>query len=300
MDKNNTSESKSGIKSNILSLFSESILSTTKFNMLNIAILVAFIAPITLIALDGNAILKEIESIYACNPYLRQPESSTEKITTTCHQNTKIHPTDIINGIDVSHYQGKINWSKMAKTNHVFVITKATGGIDYVDPTFKTNWYHIRKHNLVRGSYHFFYADDDAETQAQHYLATVGRIKSTDLPPILDIEITDHTNKEILIEKAITWLETVEKATNRRPIIYTDTAFGQDFLSDPRFGSYYLWIAQYSKKVDTLPAPWKDKNWFIWQHSQSGQVSGIEGDVDLSRYKGSLDNLHAFIKKSNL
>ncbi|MCJ8269083.1 MAG: glycoside hydrolase family 25 protein [Psychrosphaera sp.] len=205
-----------------------------------------------------------------------------------------------VRGIDVSHYQGVIDWTVLGKSNLGFVFVKATGGNTYTDPHFHTNWHALRSQNMARGAYHFFYAADDGKTQAENFLKTLGKLKPTDLPPVLDVEIADHTDAKALLEGVLTWLETVEEQTKRRPIIYTGVSFGQQYLSDPKLAKYPLWIADYGKKIEAIPAPWKDQSWSFWQYSQSGQSVGIKGLVDLDVFNGDADTLTSFIKSSNL
>jgi lysozyme len=205
-----------------------------------------------------------------------------------------------VRGIDVSHYQGVIDWKVVGKSNLGFVFVKATGGITYTDPMFHTNWHALRSQNMARGAYHFFYAADDGKAQAENFLKALGELKPTDLPPVLDVEIADHTDAKALLEGVLTWLETVEEETNRRPIIYTGVSFGQQFLTDPKLAKYPLWIADYGKKIEAIPAPWKDTSWSFWQHSQSGQSVGIKGLVDLDVFNGDADTFEAFIKSSDL
>ena len=290
----------SSIKLKLAGVFENSIFKTTKFNILNILLISGFSLPFIFLALDSEGGLMEIEKILTCNPYVNQLTKNDSRTEPKCQQITNLHPTKVLKGLDVSHYQGDIHWGKVADSQHAFAITKATGGVDYIDPFFKSNWYNIRRHGLVRGTYHFFYADDDPKKQAEHFLATVGRMRKMDLPPILDVEITSHTDKKELMENTLIWLKIVKEATKKNPIIYTSMSFGHNFLSDPRFGDYYLWIAEYTNELKSLPKPWANKKWFMWQHSQRGSVVGIKGDVDLSQYKGSLENLHSFIKHSNL
>ncbi len=217
-----------------------------------------------------------------------------------------VHPVekdlekDRIWGIDVSHYQGVINWKQVKKNNLQFAITKATGGEEFVDPRFHANWHGIRQSGLIRGAYHFFYPNDDPHTQAQHFLETIGTLKSTDLPPIVDIEITDHTKREELNERLLVWLEFVESSTQRLPIIYTDTYFGTKYLTDSRLKKYPLWIAEYGPKIQSIPALWKDKGWSIWQYSETGQMEGIQGHVDKDTYEGDLESFQSFIKSTHL
>jgi lysozyme len=280
--------------------FSESMFATTRFNIFNALLLAGFIVPLIYIALNPTEEEDFLENIFPCNPYITQPPPSHLPTGTPCQPLTTLQPSDTLKGIDVSHYQGEVLWDKVAASGKKFAIAKATGGEDYTDPDFTDNWYGIRRHDMIRGAYHFFYAGDDPEVQAEHFLATVGKIRKNDLPPILDVEITDQVDREQLVKNTLIWLETIEQSTQRKPIIYTDSAFGQEFLSDPRFGQYYLWLADYSIEDPKLPEAWNKKQWFLLQHAQNGKVDGIKSNVDLSHYQGSLDNLKAFIKQSNL
>ncbi|WP_420590834.1 glycoside hydrolase family 25 protein [Bacterioplanoides sp.] len=280
--------------------FSQSFLTTTRFSLLNILLLAGFVIPLIYISVRAADDDNLFDSLFICNPYIEQIVPSHLPSNTSCQPVTTLHPSDIQKGIDVSHYQGEVLWHRVAASGKSFAIAKATGGENYTDPSFTNNWYGIRRHELIRGAYHFFYAGDDPEKQAEHYLDTVGQIRKNDLPPILDVEITDEMSPELLIEHTLIWLETVEKATKRKPIVYTDSAFGQEFLTDPRFGHYYLWLADYSNENPPAPQAWKKKRWFLLQHAQNGKVDGIKGNVDLSHYRGSLANLKAFIQQSNL
>jgi lysozyme len=94
-----------------------------------------------------------------------------------------------VQGIDVSHYQGVVDWQQVAQNGMAFAFAKATEGITYVDPQLAANWDGIRVAGLVRGAYHFFEPNDDAAQQAQHFLSTV-QLQPGDLPPVLDVETT--------------------------------------------------------------------------------------------------------------
>jgi len=267
--------------------------------IISLLFLTAFILPLAFIGIDYEQDQSLVESESVCNPYIESHKSSDTLNDEPCPSFTSIDPKKVQIGIDVSHYQGTVMWDKVANSGKSFAITKATGGENYTDPNFIRNWYEIRKHELIRGAYHFFYAGDDPEIQAKHFLKTVGKIRKNDLPPILDIEISDQETSDTLKERALVWLSTVEKKTKRRPIIYTDKTFAKEFLSDPRFGQYYLWLADYSDENPTPPLAWKDRKWFLLQYTQDGQVEGVDGKVDLNHYVGSIDNLKTFIHLSN-
>lgn len=223
------------------------------------------------------------------------PKPASKPVSTGKMEKAKMEK---VNGIDVSHYQGTILWEQVAKDNIRFAFAKATGGVSFVDPEFKNNWHGMRANQIYRGAYHFFYASEDADAQAALYLKTLGDLSDYDFPPVLDVEILDNAQPSVLIEGVITWLDKVEKATGRRPIIYTDSAFGMQYLSDPRLKNYYLWIADYNTSISAIPGPWKDSGWQFWQYSDSGYVTGINGRVDMDYFSGNLDSLKYFIKET--
>ena len=274
--------------------------SLNKFNLVNVFILIGFAIPLIYMSSSSSAGSSTNDQLAACNPYIQQPSQPASTSIASCDSLAKIDTDKLQKGIDVSHYQGDIQWDKVVENGNAFAIAKATGGESYVDPDFVHNWYEIRRHELIRGAYHFFYAGDDPEVQAQHFLDTVGKFRDSDLPPILDIEITDQVDSETLQQRALTWLQNVEKESNRKPIIYTDLAFAQEYLKDSEFGQYYLWLADYRAENPQVPNPWKNKQWFLLQYSEDGQVDGVMGNVDLNHYQGSIENLRTFIQISNL
>lgn len=208
--------------------------------------------------------------------------------------------TSYVLGIDVSHFQGVVNWPQLDRQKFGFSIAKATGGITYVDPQFQANWHSLRAINLTRGAYHFFYADDDPVAQANHYLNTVRKFRSVDIPPILDVEITDNVSKEKLLLGVLEWLKTVKEATGRRPILYTDVSFANEFLTDTRLAEYTLWVADYTKSFEFLPGAWRGRDWSLWQYSDTGKVAGIDGAVDVDRFNGDNEKFAMFIRDSNI
>lgn len=210
------------------------------------------------------------------------------------------HPSHAeVQGIDVSHFQGKVNWDQIKQSGMAYSYIKATGGNTYVDPEFEDNWHGSRQAGIYRGAYHFFYAADDPTTQARHFLKTVGEIREQDLPPVVDVEITDHTDSQQIRLRLIEWLIHVEKASGRKPVIYTDLAFLSEHLNTPALAEYPLWIADYADKLGELPSHWKESGWKIWQYGQK-PLQGIQGKVDGNHFNGNKDEFLHFIKSTQV
>lgn len=197
-----------------------------------------------------------------------------------------------IHGIDISHYQGKIDWNDLRNNGMIercpvrFVMIKATEGASRVDDRFKDNFYQAREHGFIRGAYHFYSTRSTGRAQANHFINNVD-LEEGDLPPVLDVE---HKPKEQTPEEfkesVLTWLNIVEKHYKVTPIIYTYYKFKTTYLSDSIFDRYPYWIAHYY--VDKVE--YKGK-WKFWQHTDCGRLPGIKGYVDFNIYNGSYYDL---------
>ena len=186
-------------------------------------------------------------------------------------------------GIDVSHYQGVIDWAKVKNAGLKFAFTKATQGKSEVDPTFHTNWAEIKTAGLVRGAYHFFNPDIDAAAQADHFIATV-QLEPGDLPPVLDIEVTDGVTQAGIEDGIRVWLEKIAEVYGVQPIIYSALPFVKTVWAEG-FSMYPLWIADDTRST---PAPPGDsETWTFWQYTQKGAIPGLNGDVDRDIYQGT-------------
>lgn len=197
-----------------------------------------------------------------------------------------------IQGIDVSHFQGTVNWQEVKQAGMKFAIVKASEGQTSVDPQFHNNWQNIKAAGLLRGAYHFFDAGVDGAAQARHFLQTAP-FAAGDLPPVIDVEAAASANNATILQEVQSWLSTVEQALNRLPMIYTTASFWNSHLNH-NFGKYPLWVAEYGAAVPKIPAGWS--NWQFWQYSQSGKVSGVSGSVDMDYFNGSYDELLAFLQ----
>lgn len=202
--------------------------------------------------------------------------------------------SDRLSGIDVSYYQGNIDWQSVKDAGVVFAFARATYGTTKVDPQFHTNWQVMKNAGIIRGAYHFFVAAEDPVEQASFFASTVGSLDSGDLPPVLDVEAGSGTNSS-LVSNVQTWLSTVEQRLGVTPMIYTAPSYWNEYMTAD-FGKYPLWVAEYGVTTPKSVKGWS--GWTFWQHSAAGTVSGIEGTVDLDYFNGSYNELLAFAQAS--
>lgn len=191
-----------------------------------------------------------------------------------------------IHGIDVSSYQGKIDWQKVKNMNedgvHIsFAFIKATEGILLVDPYFQRNWREAPKAGVLCGAYHFFRPQFSGKWQARFFLQTV-RIEKGDLPMVVDIEQLDHVTPVKMRAELKEFLLQIQAKTGAKPIIYSGLTFYQDYL-EGYFDDYTLWIAHYYHPELVIS---KNTNWKFWQHSDKAKVNGINHVVDFNIFRG--------------
>lgn len=195
-----------------------------------------------------------------------------------------------VRGIDISHYQERINWEKLRNASIgnapvSFVFIKATEGEMLFDDNFNRNFANAKRNDLIRGAYHFFVPGISPRKQAEFYLS-IAQLEPGDLPPVLDIEKKGDLTPQQLRRDVKIWLDIVEKEYGVKPILYTGYNFKLKYLNTPEFDAYPYWIAHYY--VDKLA--YKGK-WTFWQHTDCGKVNGIKGFVDCNIFNGSQQEL---------
>ena len=222
-----------------------------------------------------------------CLPYIKngRPERRGAKV-----------PTGVFSyGIDISHYQNRIEWDSLmvmtdakgrtiSSITHAkdvrpvsYVLIKATEGANMKDRMFDSHWKEAERKNIRRGAYHFFRSSKDPLVQAEHFIETVGNLRYKDIPPVLDIEtIHKGCSKKELNEKALKWLRKVESHYGRKPIVYSGASFIEDMLCDEIKSSYPIWVAHYGTERPEC------SEWDFWQVTDKAVVHGIRGNVDLS------------------
>ncbi len=204
-----------------------------------------------------------------------------------------------VHGIDISHYQGKIDWKKLAKYQSpdyplLFVFIKATEGGSLCDKAFQKNFKSARQHGFIRGAYHYFNPETSAAKQAKLFIHWV-KLDGKDLPPVLDVEKIGGQSKESLVKAVKIWLNMVEAYYGVKPIIYTSYKFKTKYLSDSLFNAYPYWIAHYYVDSVEYKGQWK-----FWQHTDVGSIPGVEENVDLNIFNGTLTELENMTIRKNI
>jgi GH25 family lysozyme M1 (1,4-beta-N-acetylmuramidase) len=209
-------------------------------------------------------------------------------------------------GIDVSHWQGNIDWQAVGAAGQCFAFIKATDGTTFVDPDLAVNWKNAKDAGLVRGAYHFFRPLQDAKQQVELFLKNVV-IEPGDLPPALDLEVVGNLKNATFIQRVEIWVSEVENRTGIKPIIYSGFSFLNTYFTIAAGGpplwakDHMLWIANYLAPDVTqpnLPTGWK--TWTFWQHSSSGKVNGISSSVDFNWFNGTLEELYELVGKETI
>lgn len=202
----------------------------------------------------------------------------------------------MIQGIDVSRWQGQIDWKKVKASGIKFAILKC-GGSDagfYSDRTFESNYKGCKDNGIAVGAYYFVGKDCISYEAGQADAKRMLRIcagKEFELPLFIDCEAQDPKNK-VGITDAIIGFYDVMKASGRNAGVYASKVSGfKDRIADDRIQHIPHWVAQYNSTCTY------DKPYIIWQKSSKGSVAGISGNVDIDE---GVDNLFAVNKKTDL
>lgn len=189
---------------------------------------------------------------------------------------------DGLKGIDVSKYQGNIDWRKVAKDNICFALIKASEGTLVIDPKFQDNWHGAQSAGLACEAYHFYRPNDAPKQQAQHFLSALSQVSfgKTAFPAVIDCEVMSNgMTHETYVANLMTFIDALQLPV----MIYGSPGFLEPLQNHPiTCGGQRppLWVAEYTTAASPhVPAPWKD--YAIWQYGQGSKVNGIQGEVDL-------------------
>jgi GH25 family lysozyme M1 (1,4-beta-N-acetylmuramidase) len=216
--------------------------------------------------------------------------TSADELATVC-----AHGATVV-GVDVSEFQGAIDWAAVRASGRVFGIARVSDGTQHVDPTFAANYAGMQAHGLVRGSYQFFRASEDPVAQANLLLSHVGALGPGDLPPMLDVEVTDGQSNATIDARIAAWVARIEAATGRAPLVYTGPYFWGHIGSPASLGTTLV-VADWGPSCPLVPQSWA--SWKFWQYADNGHVGGIGGLVDLDRFDGTETELRALTGASS-
>jgi GH25 family lysozyme M1 (1,4-beta-N-acetylmuramidase) len=203
-------------------------------------------------------------------------------------------------GPDVASYQHpsgrSINWASVYAAGKRFVFVKATEGTGYRNPYFAGDWSGSHAAGLMHGAYHFARPSvraGSAAAQARAFVATAGKSRSKgDLPPTLDLEVSGGLGPANLISWTNQWLNTVQRLTGRKAMIYSYPYFwSHNMRGTTTFRDHRLWGASYGSRPTTFGGAWK--TWTFWQYSSTSTVSGIRAKSDMNTFHGTVAQLRA-------
>lgn len=206
----------------------------------------------------------------------------------------EIENRDVVLGIDVSRYQGNIDFESLYNQGARFVFIKATEGVTHMDPNFYVNWRSAHATDMRVGAYHFFRFESDGNEQANNFIEHVEVLENS-LPPVLDVEyygdfIHRPMAKGEVIDKLEIMVERLRDHYGKYPIIYCNR-FVYDAYIRGNFTDCDIWY----RSIDTdFPVISDGREWTFWQYDDKGLLEGYEGGekhIDLNYFRGNLEEL---------
>ncbi len=206
-----------------------------------------------------------------------------------------------VRGIDVSHYQGDIDWQTLAAEDISFAFIKATEGSTYVDGRFAYNYAEAQKTELSVGAYHFFSFDSTGEGQAENFIKTVAPHDGM-LPPVVDFEFYGTKNlnpppKESVTPELQKLLSALEAHYGMKPIIYACEDTYELYLAGG-YEDYDIWI----RNVITSPTLSDGRAWTFWQYTNRERLDGYSGEdekfIDMNVFCGTEDDYRTYIEEN--
>lgn len=212
--------------------------------------------------------------------------SYTYSFLTTSKESALVNHSKYLFGIDVSHYQGKIKWSKVKESHHPikYVFIRSTMGKNGVDSRFDENWKKADEYGYIRGAYHYYRPNENSTEQFSNYAKKV-TLTNGDFIPILDVEKPSKFGKDNLQKGVLNWLKLAKKKYGVKPMIYSGRTFYEQNLKAV-LKDYPTWIASYSSKTKV-----KHMNWNFHQFTEKVKVKGIKGYVDGNDFNGTIIDL---------
>ena len=202
-----------------------------------------------------------------------------------------------IHGIDVSRYQGQINWQQTKRGGVAFAFIKATEGGDHLDKNFRANWYGAGKAGIPRAAYHFFYFCRPAYQQANWFKRKVPKDPKA-LPPVLDVEWNNSSKTcktrpspaKVRSEMKV-FLNMMERHYGKKPLIYTTVDFYKD-NNLASFTGYEYWLRSVADHPSQV---YPNQRWTFWQYTGTGKIPGIKGDTDINVFAGTTEQWQTWV-----
>ena len=269
----------------------------------------------TIIEFDQSAVLGELNQVLDTFTILDIEPTFPEQsypLPETLSSAVAKSVTGNVDGLDVSHWQGTINWTKVANAGYVFTFAKGTEGVGWTDTKFTYNMNSGDNAGVMMGVYHFARPDlgNSGAAEANYFLSVAGDyLKSGYLRPVLDLEVGTSLGKTALSNWVLEWMQTVKDRTGIEPLIYTNLNYINNYLTDA-VTQYDLWIAYWSCSPTPtyyIPPTGKWRDWAFWQYygpggcgGNAGYVPGITTNIDLNIFNGVESGLQEYDASSHL
>lgn len=193
----------------------------------------------------------------------------------------------VVKGVDVSHHNGNVDWKLLKNEGVSFAYMKSTEGVSHNDRTYIKNYELVKLADIKVGTYHFYTFGLDGSMQAEHFIRH-SFVGSSDLIPAIDVEhspVNKYSNDKKYIQKVIDELVKLENELYNyygvRPVIYTNKDCYKLYIKDD-FPKNLIWMSDLHNEPDK-----NDYNWIIWQFSHTGNIPGVNGDIDLNYFRYS-------------
>lgn len=201
-----------------------------------------------------------------------------------------------VKGVDVSAYQGTIDWNKLSAQDIDFVFIKATEGSAFVDSSFAYNYAEAQDTDLRVGAYHFFSYDSGGDTQADNFIRTVEPCGGM-LPPVIDLEFygdkRENPPPQADVRRELdVFIEKITEYYGMKPVIYA-TEKSYELYLEGTYEEYDIWI----RNVYMPPGLPEGREWTFWQYTDKGRLEGYQGDekyIDMNVFCGTREEFEKY------
>ncbi|NLW42969.1 MAG: glycoside hydrolase family 25 [Tissierellia bacterium] len=221
------------------------------------------------------------------------------------HNNERISTVSFVRGVDVSRYQGDVDFKRLYEQNIRFAFIKFTEGKDYIDPNFQTYWNDSYNWNVKRGAYHFYRFEVSGAEQGKFYIDNMGHLNDEDLPPAIDVEfygdyVRKPAPKEEVKRELRIMVDMLRDKYNKNPIIYCNRYVYNKYLEED-FEDVDIWYRYIGDGIPQLPG---DRQWTFWQFDDSAKLEGYGGPganefIDLNYFYGDMEDLNNYGRDEN-
>jgi len=205
-----------------------------------------------------------------------------------------------VHGVDVSKFQGDIDWELAQASGVNFAYIKATEGGDHLDERFTENWHAAGQAGVLRGAYHFYYFCRTASEQANWFIENVPKDPKA-LPPVVDMEWNHasrtcryHPKPAVVRNEVRVYLDRITAHYGKRPVVYVTPDFYEE-NNLKRVRGYSFWLRSVA---DHPRQRYRGQPWAFWQYTSTGVVPGIEGDVDINAFAGSVPDWRDWVESN--